>query len=137
MSITYKKGIIPDSKEINFLYDDAGFTSYTKNLDCLMKALENSIFIITAWENDSLIGLVRAVGDGKTIVYIQDIVVLSSYRRKGIGTNLLKQLINEFPDVRQKVLLTDDKPENRKFYESLGFTSCDNGKLIAFARFDS
>ncbi|MEA2065488.1 MAG: GNAT family N-acetyltransferase [Thermotogota bacterium] len=137
MAFMYKKNVIPDSGSVMHLYDDAGFTSYTKDLDCLMKALENSLFIITAWENDSLIGLVRAVGDGKTILYIQDILVLSSYRRKGIGTSLLKQLINEFPDVRQKVLLTDDKPENRKFYESLGFISCDNGKLIAFARFDN
>jgi GNAT superfamily N-acetyltransferase len=137
MAFMYKKNVIPDSGSVMHLYGDAGFTSYTKDLDRLMKALENSLFIITAWESDRLIGLIRAVGDSNTILYIQDILVLSSYRRKGIGTSLLKQLINEFPGVRQKVLLTDDKPENRDFYESLGFTSCDNGKLIAFARFDN
>ncbi|MFO7881483.1 MAG: GNAT family N-acetyltransferase [Kosmotogaceae bacterium] len=137
MAIIYRKNIIPDSENVRHLYNDAGFTSYTRDLDYLMKALKSSLFIITAWENDSLIGLARAVGDGKTIVYIQDILVLSSYRRKDIGTNLVKQIISEFPDVRQKVLLTDDKPENRRFYESLGFISCDKGKLIAFARFDN
>ncbi|MGC9384720.1 MAG: GNAT family N-acetyltransferase [Kosmotogaceae bacterium] len=137
MAFMYKKNVIPDSGSVMHLYDDSGFRFYTKDLVRLMKALENSLFIITAWANDRLIGLVRAVGDGKTILYIQDILVLSSYRRKGIGTSLLNQLINEFPDVRQKVLLTDDKPENRDFYESLGFTSCDNGKLIAFVRFDN
>ncbi|MFW6119358.1 MAG: GNAT family N-acetyltransferase [Petrotogales bacterium] len=137
MSITYKKGTIPDSKEINLLYDDAGFTSYTENLSRLTDAIKNSLFVITAWDKGNLVGLARAVGDGKTIIYIQDIIVLNSHRRKGIGTSLVKQIIYKFKDVRQKVLLTDDKPKNRKFYESLGFFSCDNGKLIAFARFDN
>lgn len=137
MPITYKKDIIPNSEEINFLYDDAGFTSYTENLSLLTDAIKNSLFVVTAWDKGNLVGLARAVGDGKTIIYIQDIIVLSYYRRKGIGTNLVKQIIREFPDVRQKVLLADDKPENRKFYESLGFFSCDDGKLVAFARFDN
>jgi hypothetical protein len=41
--------------------------------------------------------------------------------------------------VRQKVLLTDDDPGQRAFYESLGFAEThdfDGGSLRAFVRFD-
>ena len=77
----------------------------------------------------------RIIGDGITIIYIQDIVILKSYKRKGIGTYLINSVGKEFESVRQKVLLTDDTPETRGFYESLGFLSCDKGELVSFVKF--
>lgn len=107
---------------------------YTSDMPRLLRAIRNSLFVATAWDKDRLIGLARAVGDGITIIYIQDILVLKSYRRMGIGTNLINMVCREYKDVRQKVLLTDDIPQNRKFYEFLGFTSCDKGELVAFIK---
>ncbi len=117
------------------LYDDAGWTSYTKDISKLINAIKESLFVVTAWEGENLIGLIRAVGDGLTIIYIQDILVKKDYKRKGIGTKLFKELLDEYKDVRQKVLLTDDSEETRGFYEDNGFVSCDKGQLVAFGKF--
>ncbi len=134
--IIYKIGNIDKVSEVKSLYEDAEWTSYTKDIQKLIKALNSSLFIITAWDGDELVGLVRVVGDGLTIIYIQDILVRKSYKRKGIGTQLLQKVLHNFKDVRQKVLLTDEKQEIRKFYEKNGFFSCDEGIIVAFAKFD-
>jgi ribosomal protein S18 acetylase RimI-like enzyme len=133
--ITYKNGFIPDAEAIRSLYTDANWSSYTDDIPRLIKALKNSLPVISAWDNDRLVGLVRVVGDGITIVYIQDIIVIKAYKRKGIGTNLIKEVCNAYKSVRQKVLLTDDTQETRSFYESLGFQSCDKGDLVSFVKF--
>lgn len=135
-SIIYKIGNTDKVNEVKSLYEDAEWTSYTKDIPKLIKALNSSLYIITAWDGDKLVGLTRVVGDGLTIIYIQDILVRKSYKRKGIGTELLQKVLNNFKDVRQKVLLTDEKQETRKFYEKNGFFSCDKGIVVAFAKFD-
>lgn len=120
-------------EDIIKLYEDAGWTSYTNDIPKLMKAIENSLFTAAAFLEEELIGLIRIVGDGLTIIYIQDILVLNKYKRMKIGTQLMNIALQEFKDVRQKVLLTEDTEVNRKFYESFGFSSCDNGSAVAYA----
>ncbi len=117
------------------LYQDANWIAYTKTPDLLQQAIAQSLFVVSVWDNDLLVGLVRVVGDGLTIIYIQDILVLKAYKRQKIGTKLVEIVLKEFKSVRQKVLLTDDTPETRGFYETSGFTSCDKGSLVAFAKF--
>lgn len=133
--ITYKKDIIPNVEDIRNLYDDANWSSYTNDMTRLMGAINNSLFVISAWDKNKLVGLVRIIGDGITIIYIQDIIILKSYKRNGIGTYLINSVCKEYESVRQKVLLTDDTPESRGFYESLEFSSCDKGQLVSFVKF--
>ncbi len=122
--------------DIKKLYENAGWTSYTQDLPKLMEALKASLAVVSAWDGEELIGLIRVVGDGAAIIYIQDIIVLASYKRKGIGSRLLKSVLEKYENVRQKVLLTDDTEETRGFYEENGFISCDRGDMVAFVRFD-
>lgn len=121
-----------NSQALKSLYENAGWTSYTSNMQVLLKAVENSLYVISAWHDNKLIGLLRAVGDGEVILYIQDILVLDTYKRKGIGRKLMETAMDKYKNARQFVLLTEDTKETRLFYESLGFTSCDKGKAVAF-----
>lgn len=123
-----------ERKALIGLYDDAGWTAYTKNPEELEKAIFNSQYVLIAKDNNKLVGLLRTVGDGTSIVYIQDILVHSDYKRNKIGTSLMQRTLEKFKHVRQLVLLTDDTAESRGFYESLGFESCDKGKLVSFVR---
>jgi len=136
MDIIYKVGVKLPEQAISNLYLDAGWSNYTKDIPKLMLAIQHSLAVFSAWENHRLVGLIRLIGDGQTIVYIQDILVLESYKRRGIGSVLLRQALEAYSHVRQKVLLTDDVPETRGFYEANGFSSCDKGQVVAFARFD-
>ena len=58
---------------------------------------------------------------GKGWPMIVDFSVLEKYQRKGIGTSLLKAVLERYPEVRQIELATDNTPETAAFYRSLGF----------------
>ncbi len=134
MKLIFKEDKEIDFEQILFLYNDVGWTAYTQDPATLKKAISNSLQVISAWENNTLLGLIRVVGDGETIIYIQDILVLKKYQRKGIGRKLMNRILDAYTHVRQKILLTDDTLQTRQFYTSLGFSSCDDGRLIAFIR---
>lgn len=116
------------------LYDDAGWGAYTHDSVNLSKAIKNSYYVLTAWDGDNLIGLIRIVGDGVTVIYIQDILVKKKYKRRKIGTKLLTKTLERFKDIRQTVLLTDIKEETVGFYEAMGFEDCKKMGLISFVR---
>lgn len=126
-------------KEFSFdkvfgLYSDAGWTAYTSERETLERAIDNSLFVLTAWSGDQLVGLLRAVGDGETIIYVQDILVLESFRRQGIGRELLTQTLERFKNVRQIILMTDKTNETILFYESCGLTRTENLQLQTFIK---
>ena len=56
------------------------------------KALKNSMYILTAYENDEPIGMGRIVGDGAVICYVQDLIVIPEKQSDGIGGMILNRL---------------------------------------------
>lgn len=121
------------------LYEAVGWSAYTKNPDGLVRALAGSTLVATARDGDRLVGLARVVTDGASILYLQDVLVHPDAQRTGLGRRLVSALLDAYPDVRQKVLLTDDEPAQKAFYESLGFgdtREVHGGVLRAFVRFD-
>ena len=116
------------------LYDQVGWTAYTADKVVLEQAINNSLLVLTAWSGQQLIGLLRAVGDGLTIVYVQDIIVAPDFRRQKIGRQLLSQLLEKYSSVRQIVLMTDNTNGTTSFYESCGLTRTENLRLQTFAR---
>lgn len=103
------------------LYDAVGWTAYTDDPETLLAGLRGSSFVATAWEDDRLVGLIRVLSDDATIMYLQDILVAPSHHRRGVGKALAEAALDRYRHVRQKVLLTDDDPAQKHFYESLGF----------------
>ncbi|BDR60807.1 GNAT family N-acetyltransferase [Lactobacillus xylocopicola] len=123
-----------DLDQLIKLYTSVGWTAYTQSPENLSAAVANSLTVITAIDAGQLVGLIRLVGDGLSIIYVQDLLVQPTYQRRGIGTQLLNLAINQYRSVRQKVLLTEEAAETRAFYEKCGFSSCDRGNLVAFYR---
>ena len=103
------------------LYESVGWTAYTDHPEVLRKGFENSMLILTAYEGDQLLGIIRAVGDGYTVVFVQDILVFPEYQRKGIGSALLQAILDKYSHVRQIELATDNTPKTITFYKSMGF----------------
>lgn len=134
MEISFSEKKRTDKNELKALYEDAEWFAYTQDLALLEAALANSLYVLSAWDGSKLAGLVRVVGDGLTIIYIQDILVLKSHQNRGIATELMAQVMDRYKTVRQKVLLTEEAPDVRYFYEKNGFHSCDGGELVAFAK---
>ena len=61
-------------EEILPLYASVGWTAYTDDPAALERGFRHSLLVLAAWEDGELAGLIRAVGDGATIVFIQDIL---------------------------------------------------------------
>ena len=123
-----------DEAEVLSLYESVGWVAYTREPQTLRAGFERSLFILAAYEEDRLVGLLRAVGDGQTVVLLQDILVRPDHQRQGVGTGLVRAALIRCETVRQVQLVTDDRAETRAFYESLGFKSLDQLGCKGFMR---
>ena len=121
-------------EEILRLYTEVGWTAYTKDMSALEQGYKHSLLVLSAYENEELLGIVRAVGDGHTIVFVQDILVFPEKQRQGVGTALLKAVLDRYPDVRQIELVTDNTPKTVACYKSLGFSELSEIGCCGFVR---
>ena len=110
-----------NGQEILPLYESVGWTAYTDQPEVLRKGFENSMLTLAAYEDDQLLGIIRTVGDGATIVFVQDILVFPEHQRKGIGSALLQAILDRYSYVRQIELATDNTLKTVAFYKSMGF----------------
>ncbi|EJT5931091.1 GNAT family N-acetyltransferase [Clostridium perfringens] len=134
-NLVFKEDIILNVEDILYLYNDVGWSSYTKNIDSLIKSIKNSLKVISVWDNDLLVGLIRVVGDGHSIIYIQDILILQKYQNSGIGKRLIEIILDKYKNVRQKVLLTDKEEKNILFYKKVGFSMAEEFGCVSFVKF--
>ena len=107
--------------DVLHLYQAVGWTNYTNQPQMLEQALSHSLASYVARDDEKIVGLVRLIGDGFSSVFIQDLLVLSSYQRQGIGSSLMKQALDDYKDVYQVQLATDESEKTLAFYRSLGF----------------
>ena len=110
-----------NEEEIMNLYAAVGWTAYTDHPAALREGFERSLLTLAAYEGNDLLGIIRTVGDGATIVLIQDLLVWPEQQRKGVGTALIRAVLERFSGVRQIELVTDNDPGVLAFYRSLGF----------------
>lgn len=121
-----------DEMEILNLYKSVGWSNYYERPEMLRNAFENSLCTLGAYCGDRLVGIIRVVGDGHSIIYIQDLLILPEYQHTKFGTRLLTAILEKFKNVYQKVLVTDRTEKNVNFYESLGFTELTEIGCVAF-----
>ncbi len=131
--IRYVENPVVTLEEVLPLYEAVGWTNYTQNPTMLKEAYKNSLHILAALnEEGKLLGVLRAVGDGASILFIQDILVYPAYQHQGIGTALLQKTLEKYKDVYQIQLATDDSKKTVSFYESNGFTSLTSLNCVSF-----
>ena len=127
MEVILKEYAVYKEAEILGLYTSVGWTNYTDNPEMLKNAYLNSLKIYGAYVDGKLIGIIRVVGDGYSVIFIQDLLVHPEFQRKGIGTLLLKKVLCGYDSVYQKHLITEDTEKTTLFYKSLGFV--DNSEI--------
>lgn len=119
--ITIKKQEIVKLEDVLHLYQAVGWTNYTHQPEMLEQALSHSLVIYVALDGDAVVGLIRLVGDGFSSVFVQDLIVLPTYQRQGIGSTLMNQALSDYKDIYQIQLATDESEKTLAFYRSLGF----------------
>lgn len=121
-------------EELKKLYEEVGWKAYINDMSSLIAGFQKSLLILAAYEMGELIGLIRVVGDGHTIIYIQDLLVSEKKQHQGIGSSLLQEVIKRYQDVRQIVLVTDAKEETIAFYHTNGFQELNQIGCCGFMR---
>ena len=107
--------------DVLHLYQAVGWTNYTNQPQMLEQAMSHSLATYLARDGEEIVGLVRLVGDGFSSVFVQDLIVLPSYQRQGIGSNLMKEALADYKDAYQIQLVTERTEKTLGFYRSLGF----------------
>ncbi len=119
--IIIRKQEIVQLEDVFYLYQAVGWTNYTNQPQMLEQALSHSLVIYLALDGDTVVGLIRLVGDGFSSVFVQDLIVLPSYQRQGIGSSLMKEALEDFKEAYQVQLVTEQTEKNVGFYRSIGF----------------
>ncbi len=94
--------------------------SAAKKPETLYRALLNSHTLITAWDNDTLVGLGNAISDGYLVVYFPHLLVLPSYQKKGVGKTIMSELMKVYKGFHMQMLSSDHQAI--AFYEKMGFS---------------
>ncbi len=102
----------------------ANHWSSAEKPELLIKALNNSHSLISAWEGDKLIGLGNSISDGYLVVYFPHMLVLPEYQNKGIGSLIINRLKEIYKNYHQQMLVADGKAIS--FYKSAGFNTAHN-----------
>ena len=110
-----------DLDDVLHLYQAVGWTNYTNQPQMLAQAMTHSLAIYLARDGEKIVGLVRLIGDDFSLVFVQDLIVLPSYQRQGIGSALMKQALADYKDAYQVQLATEETEKTLGFYRSLGF----------------
>lgn len=133
MEITVKEYRF-EREETLRLYESVGWTAYTAEPEKLQRAFENSLLVLGAFDGEKLLGIIRAVGDGVSIVFVQDVLVFPEYQRNGVGRALMNALLEKYSGVRQIELATDNVPETVGFYKALGFREMSEVDCVGFVK---
>jgi len=124
MNITYndtQKNLPPE--QLHKLFVAVGWSDGSETPDMIKKGYGipwvNSTLVISAWDNDRLIGAVRVLSDTMFRSIIYDLMVLPEYQNRGIGKELVRRCIEHFPNSEWLVQTTK---EISGYYEKNGFT---------------
>ena len=126
------------SEQVQALCDSVQWSAYTKDMPKLIRGIEKSQIVITAWNGEELAGLIRCLTDFETIAYIQDILVKPVWRKQGIGDELMRQTLAKLNGIRQIVLMTEDGEAVKglhAWYQSHGFQAYSALGTAGFAIF--
>ena len=110
----------PDN-EIITLYKSGGWWKDHYTPDNLAALIRGSFAFAVAVDGGKAIGMGRALSDGVSDAWIQDVAVLPEFRGKGIGREIIKTLLNYCKEKGLSWIGLVAEPGTKEFYVPLGF----------------
>ncbi len=129
MEIIYEFDIIPEAEKIIELYNNADMPRPINDKERISKMYENSNLVISAWDNDKLVGIVRCLSDFVWYTFLADLAVNPEYKELGIGRKLIgltKEKVGE-----QTAIILLSVPTAMEYYPKVGFTKDDRAFSIS------
>lgn len=109
--------------DFNRLTDKVGWG--TRDEKVVEEALNNTLYSVSIYDDNKVVGYGRIIGDKTIFLYIQDIMVIPEYQGKKIGSKIMNVLLNQIeeykrvnPNIRTYLGASKGKEE---FYKKFGF----------------
>jgi len=128
MEIIYKLDKIPETDLIINLYNSSGINRPTTDKDRISKMYSNSNLVVTAWDNDELVGIARSLTDFCYACYLSDLAVSKEYQKHGIGKELIRLTKERIGN--QTMLLLLSAPTAMEYYPKVDFQTVTNGFIV-------
>lgn len=120
--IEYRYGNQLELDQIIALYKDStlGERRPIEDRQIVSEMLKHANLVVTAWDEDLLVGISRTLTDFSYVGYLSDLAVRLSYQGKGIGTELIEKTRQKMGPRSMLVLLS--APKAVEYYPKIGFT---------------
>ncbi len=121
LSVNYRVNVpVTTSQFIELLRDSTlGERRPIDDQDCMQGMVDNSNLMVTAWIDETLVGIARSMTDFYYACYVSDLAVQREYQKQGIGKRLLNITQGQLGP-KCKLLLVA-APDANSYYEHLGF----------------
>ncbi|MEJ4087210.1 GNAT family N-acetyltransferase [Galbibacter orientalis] len=128
MNIEYSFKKRPTVDQVIELYDNAGLPRPTNDKERMQQMFENSNLIVTAWDNELLVGVSRSITDWVWACYLSDLAVRNDYKKEGIGRKLIRLTKEKVSD--QSMVLLLSVPTAMEYYPRIGFKKQESSFII-------
>lgn len=133
--ITYTEEKKFDNKSVVDLFSSVGWVS-AQYPTRLYKALMHSFTVITAWDGDRLVGLVRVLDDSELVAYMHYVLVHPDYHGQGIAGTMVEMVKEKYKDYLYIELMPEER-KNAAFYEKHGFQIMEDGVAMQLCNFSN
>ena len=129
MTMHYKINVPLATQDILRVYNGSGIRRPTHDVPRIEKMFAQANLIASAWEDDKLIGIARALTDHSYCCYLSDLAVDHDHQRQGVGHQLIQTIRDQLSDQVSLILLS--APDAMDYYPKVGFTALTNAFAIA------
>ena len=126
--IEYRHNLPLDPAEVARLFDASGITRPTGDLPRIARMFANANLIISAWSNNTLVGVARALTDHAYCCYLSDLAVDRAFQKHGIGKELIRRVQAVIGEEVSLVLIS--APGAMQYYPKMGFSAADNAFVV-------
>ena len=133
MSITFTENKKFTQQQVQEVFLSVGWVSgqYPSRL---YKALMHSSTVITAWDQDKLVGLIRVLDDSELVAYMHYALVHPAYQGEGIAGTMLRMVKEKYKDFLYIELMPEES-KNALFYQKFGFSVMEDGVAMQLCNF--
>jgi len=134
MEIKYKRDVVPHITDLLDLFDHSNYHPNGNDGDeeRLINMFRNANLLVTAWEEQRLIGISRSLCDFSYCCYLSDLAVRGDYKSMGIGKELVR-LTKEYAGAECKLIL-HSSADAVGFYKAIGMEQISDAFIIKRAK---
>ena len=108
-----------DRAAVHRYLSDVAYWSLGRSRETQDALIDGAARVVGLYDGDAQVGFCRAASDGTSFVYLADVYVLEEYRGRGLGEEMVREVIDNGPLAHLRWLL--HTRDMHRLYRKLGF----------------